>query len=151
MLTFDVEPYSMVIPEMKAIYPEHWEELAFDKDIIELDPDYEAYNKMDKAGLIHVVTARFNNELVGYFIFCINFALHYKRSLTAHYDIFYLRKKYRKGRNGIDFIRFAEQSLIEKNVQKIYTGVKLPHDFGLVFERLGYRPTERIYTKILTP
>ena len=73
MLTFDVEPYSMVIPEMKAIYPEHWEELAFDKDIIELDPDYEAYNKMDKAGLIHVVTARFNNELVGYFIFCITF------------------------------------------------------------------------------
>ena len=148
-LTFLVEPYRSVIPEMSLRYPEHWEELALDKSSIPLAPDYAKYNAMADAGMLHVVTARSSGVLVGYFIFVITPGLHYVTTRMALYDIFYLRKPYRKGYNGMRFIQFAETSLREAGVDKMYVGVKLNNDFGKVFERLGFTPAERIYIKLL--
>ena len=149
MLTFAVESYRKVVHELKELYPRHWEELALDKDEIALDPDYERYMSFDLAGMIHLFTARDGRKLVGYFIFIVLPSLHYKKSLQAYYDIFYLLPEYRKGWNGIRFVRFAESSLKKAGVQKMYVGVKLNHDFGKVFEYLNFQPAERIYTKLI--
>lgn len=148
-LIFAVEPYRSAIPEMSLLYPEHWEELALDKDHIPLAPDHHRYNTMADAGMLHVVTARSAGALVGYFIFVLTPGLHYSTTKMALYDIFYLRKPYRQGYNGMHFIQFAEQSLREAGADKMYVGVKLNNDFGKVFERLGFTPAERIYIKLL--
>lgn len=149
MIEYAVEPWMQVVEEIKLIVHEHWEELALDKDQIKLDPDYNRYESIDALGVIHLVTARDNGILIGYCIFFVMPALHYKNSKQAVYDIFYLRKPYRKGRNGIRFIKFAEESLKKVGVQKVYMGVKLNNDFGKVFEYLGFTPAERIYIKMI--
>lgn len=148
-LEFAIEPYSKAILEMAELYPEHWEEIALNRDVIKLEPDYERYLLLEDNGMLHVVTARCEGKLVGYHVFIIMKHLHYRSSLTATSDITYLKPQYRKGFNGVKFLRFAFDSLKGKGVQRVYTNCKLHHDFGRVLERLGFIEVERIYTKVL--
>ena len=149
MITYQVEQYNSAIDEMKELYLDHWEEIAGDKDIIKLNPNYELYTQMAKLGFIHLVTVRDEECLVGYHLSLVYPHMHYKDSLTAFTDIFFLKKEYRKGRIGINLFKYMEHSLRAKGVQKIYMGTKLKHDIGNLLERLGYTPIERLYTKIL--
>ena len=148
-LEFAVEPYSDAIGEMVRLYPEHWDEIALNKDVIKLDPDYDRYFQFEKLGMLHVVTARSAGELVGYHIFVIMFHLHYRQSKTATSDITYLKREYRQGFNGIKFLRYAFDSLKPLEIQRVYTNCKMHHDFGAVLERLGFKEAERIYTKVI--
>lgn len=149
MITYQVEQYTSAIDEMKELYQEHWEEIAGDKDVIKLNPNYETYAQMASLGFIHLVTVRDEENLVGYHLSLVYPHLHYMDSLTAFTDIFFLKKEYRKGRVGINLFKYMEHSLRAKKVQKIYMGTKLKLDIGNLLERLGYTPIERLYTKIL--
>ena len=67
MITYQEEAYSKCIDELKAIYPEHYEELAVSKEF-PLEMDYETYDLLDKNGRISIITARKDLELIGYII-----------------------------------------------------------------------------------
>jgi len=148
MIEFCVEDYADVIAEIKPYYALHYDELASNKEI-ELDPNYEVYEKLHEAGVLHVVTARDNGILVGYHISFVMPHLHYKQSLTAHTDIYYLRKDCRVGMNGVNLFKFMEQSLRVRGVERIYMMTKTDADKGVILERLGYVEKERIYTKMI--
>lgn len=145
---YGVESYIDALPELKAIYPEHWAEIALDKAAIPLDPDYDAYERMAFAGILHLVTARKGGELVGYHLSMIHGHMHYRTSRTCFTDIFYLKPAYRTGMVGYKLLRFFRDSVQGMGVQKIYMGTKLAHDIGPLLERLGFKPIERIYTMV---
>lgn len=148
-LAYQVERYEDTIAELRQIYPEHWAEIALDKEAIPLDPDYARYDRMAKEGILHLVTARDGPVLAGYHLSMITPHLHYKSSLTCFTDIFYLRKPYREGMNGYKLLKFFRDSVREKGVQKIYMGCKLALDLDSVLKRLGFTAIERLYTKVL--
>lgn len=147
-LTFQVEKYEDVIEEIKPFYPQHYEELASDKEV-PLDPDYDAYEVLRKMGTLHVVTARFEKQLVGYHFSILTPHLHYRASLTAFTDIYYLRTDCRQGMNGINFLKAVERSLEALGVQRLYVATKTDADKGSVFRWMGYKEKERVYTKML--
>ena len=147
MITYQVEPLENCLEEIKTLFEAHWEEVA--DPTIPLNPNYNKYLEMAKQGLVHAVTARQDNAIIGYHISFIYPHLHYQQSVTCFTDIFFIAKEHRKGFVGIRLFKFLEQSLKEKNVQRIYMGTKLRLDIGAILERLGYKPIERIYTKII--
>ena len=147
-VTYAVEPYLDVLPELKLLYPEHWQEIALDKNAIILDPDYASYENMARANILHLVTARSGVELVGYHLSMIHHHLHYRTSLTCFTDIFYLKPAYRVGMVGYKMLKFFRDSMKERGVQKIYMGTKLSHDIGPLLDRLGFKPIERLYTMV---
>jgi len=148
MITYQEEPYSDCIEELKKIYPEHYEELAVSKEF-PLEMDYETYDFLEKKGRISIITARKDLELIGYIIFFISNHLHYKSCVVAHEDIYYLKKPYRKGRIGIKLFQYAEQAMREKKINRIVYGTKVYLDNSKLFEYLGYRFYEKLYTKLL--
>lgn len=148
MLDFTVEKYEDCISEVSAYYPSHYDELASNKEI-PLDPSYDSYDVMAKAGLLHVVVARKDGVLVGYHISIVMRHLHYRKSLTAMTDIYYLRKDCRKGMNGVNLFKFMESSLKAIGVERIYMMTKTDFNKGAILERLGYVEKERIYTKMI--
>jgi len=133
---------------MQEMYPEHWAEIALDKDAIKLDPDYEKYRAMAEAGILHLVTARCDGRLVGYHLSMIYPHMHYRKSLTCFTDVFYLKPEYRVGMIGYKMLKFFRDSVKARGVQKIYMGTKLSHDIGPLLLRLGFNPIERIYTLV---
>lgn len=149
-LLFGVEAYSDIEPELIAIYPEHYEELAVNKQRKKLKPDYARYHAMEGQGMLHIPTARnAAGALVGYMIFMVMQNPHYMDIRTAYNDIFFLRKAYRLGWNGILFFRFMLNSMKPRAVDEIYMGVKLHNDYGPILEYFDFAPIERIYTKLL--
>jgi len=149
MITYQVEEARDIVDEIKVLLTDHWEEVALDKSVIKLNPDYDRYVKMGEEGTLHIVTVREDNELVGYHLSFIMPHIHYKDSMTAFTDIFFLRKDKRKGTVGIKLLKFMEQSLKARGIQKIYMGTKTHIDISVILEHLGYKHIEKIYTKVI--
>lgn len=149
-LSFQVERFADVLPEVKPLLPRHWEELALDKESVPLDPNWQRYAELDGAGAISLVTARENGRLVGYCYMILSPGLHYRTCFEARMDIFWLSPEVRgHAMPGVRLFRAVEKELKRRGVQRVYFGSKLHKDVGRLFERLGYRPVETWYSKML--
>ena len=149
-ITFQVERVTDVLDEIKPLLVEHWEEIALYKDQFPLNPDYEKYKVLDAAGVAHVVTARADGALIGYYISFIMPHLHYQDCIIAMNDILFIKKEYRHGRVGMKIISFAEQELIKRGVHRMIIHVKTQHDFSPLLVHMGFNETERNWEKLLT-
>jgi predicted acetyltransferase len=149
MVEYKEESYNDVIEEIKPLLETHYKEIAMNQDLIKLNPDYKQYEIMCRMKLMRIVTAREDGELIGYCICMIKPHIHYMDSLTAFNDIFYIKPHKRLGMTGIKLFKKTEEILKQYGVQKIFMNVKRSHDIGAIFERLGYKESERIYTKII--
>ena len=149
MIEYAVEDPATFIDELKEVIPLHYDELCITKDF-PLMPDYEAYGRMYVAGLLRCITARDESGLIGYAIFIVQPHLHYKSCKTAFEDIYFLRKEHRLGRTGIRLFQFAEEALRADGVNRIIMHTKIHLDNSRLFDYLGYKHTDKIYTKILS-
>ena len=96
MIEFRVDEYKFVWEALDAgLARKHWEELAVDK-VIPLDMNHEVYTEMESKGMLHIVTARNENKIVGYHIGLIAPHLHYKSAgLMCYEDMYYLLPEFR--------------------------------------------------------
>lgn len=143
-----VEDPATFIEELREIIPAHYDELCVTKDF-PLAPDYEAYGRLHVAGMLKCITAR-DDGLIGYAIFIVQPHLHYKTCKTAFEDIYFLKKEHRLGRTGIRLFQFAEAALRADGVDRIIMHTKIHMDNSRLFEYLGYKHTDKLYTKILS-
>ena len=143
----DVNFFSF-LEEMKPILFDHYEELCPVKDF-PLDPDWDAYKRYDDANMLRCVTCRADGELIGYIIFFIHPHIHYKTCLTAVEDVYYVKKEFRKGRVGIRLFKYAEDILKGIGVNRIIYGTKVYLDNTKLFEYLGYKHTDKVFTKLI--
>lgn len=144
-----VEPWSAITAEDRKLCQRHWEEIAHNKEKIKLDPDWERYDEMGKRGVLHLTTARRDGVLVGYVIYFLVYHVHYRKSLTAIADVLYLVPEERFGRTGIRLLEQSEASLKGMGVQRVVQNVKVDHDWSPILTRLGYKPFERLFSKLL--
>ena len=143
----DVPPSAFVV-ELQGLLPEHYDELCVTKEF-PLEPDYDAYKRLVDAGMLRCITVRCEGELIGYVIFIIQPHLHYRSCMTAIEDIYFLKKDYRIGRVGIRLFKYAEEVLRGIGVKRIIMHTKVHLDNSSLFEYLGYKLTDKLYTKIL--
>lgn len=149
MVTFAVEPWSEALEETKPLLALHWQEVAADRDHIPLAVDWDRYNAFDTLGLLHCVTARHESAIVGYHWLIVMPHAHYGTTLMAFSDVFYILPKHRRGWTGINLFRFTEDSLRKLGVVKVFLPTKPHIDMGRVFQRLGYRIHETVYSKVI--
>lgn len=143
------ETYNQVIDEIKPLLHEHWLEIALNKDTVLLDPDYELYQLLEVKGMLHITTIRDEGKLIGYAIYVISPNIHYKSLKVAESDIFFLKKDYRNMGVGKQLLIHAEKHLVSLGVNKIINRVKLNTDAGYVFEIMGHKPIEKVYSKLV--
>jgi L-amino acid N-acyltransferase YncA len=147
MITAQVEPYQSCLPELNAIYPAHWEELALNKDKVPLNPMQEVYDALDAAGELMLVTLRQSGELVGYFLGFVKPSLHYRDCLTLTMDIYYTVASVRGGTAGLRLFRAVEREAKRRGVQRMFLGSKLHKDSSRLFTALGFEPVETYHSK----
>jgi GNAT superfamily N-acetyltransferase len=148
-IEFQTESWLDVLPELKAMFDAHWEEIALNRDAIKLDIDYDLYERLTRSGELHLVTARDDGWLVGYHVSVIRPHPHYKSTLHCLTDVFYLRPEYRSGMTGYKLIKFFRDSLKARGVKKVLMGTKLGIDIDPLMKRLGFTPIERVYSLVL--
>ena len=142
MITFQEETYSNVIEEMKPLVKLQWKEIGvFDKERIPLKPNWEWYQILADKKNLHIITARNNQRLIGYYVSIITPHIHYMDTLIAENDVLYLQKEYRKGLTGYKLIKFAVEQLKSK-VQIIILSMKAKQSFLPLADRLGFKLTD---------
>ena len=148
-LTAQVESFSRIASELPPLFLRHWQELALDRDAIPLEPDWDRMFMLEAQGILHVTTARSGEVLAGYIFNIVSRHLHYKGTVFADIDMFWLDPAYRGGWFAIKWFR-ANQKLLDKlGVQKHHVSVKnhyLAGRVGNVFRRLGYKPIETVWS-----
>jgi len=149
MIKFNIEKYSQVNEDIKELIKLHYDEIAVDKDVIPLDPDWDRYKNLCETNVLTIVTARDEGKLVGYSIFFITNHLHYKSTKYANNDLLYLHPDYRRGTTGIKLIKASEKFLLDKKVDKILWHIKFNKDFRILLHRLGYVDEDVIVGKII--
>lgn len=150
MITYQLEKWAPFSKDAKPLFKKHWEEIAIDRDKIHLSLDYDKYQGMDDSGILHVLTMRNGKRLVGYYIAFILPHTHYSQAgIMAFTDIYFVSPEQRTGINGIQLFVEAEKSLRERGVTKAYLSTKVHKDNGPIFERLGWKLSDKSYTKLL--
>jgi len=148
-LKYQQEFLSQVKDECKYLIQLHWDEIALHKDVIRLNPDWEAYQNLEDNHKLRVFTARDEGKLVGYFVVLVGTNLHYKDHLFANNDIIYLHGDYRKGFAGVRLIKFAEKCLKDDGVSVLTINTKVHQPFYKLLDRLEFNEVERVYSKYL--
>lgn len=149
MITYQEEELKDCLDEMKPLLEDHWKEIALNKEKVKLNPDYDKYLEADEKGLLHVLTARDNDKLIGYFISFVQMHIHYKDHLFAVNDILFIDKNYRKGSTGYKMFKKAEESLKEIGVDVLVIHSKVNNDFKPIMDKLNFERVEYIYSKFI--
>ncbi len=150
MVTFNIESVESVIQEGFNEIKEHWEEIAFYKNEVPLEPDYDKYRQLEKNDGLFVITARNEyDKLIGYALYLIQNGLHYSSTIFAINDLVFISKEYRKGSTGIRLIKYAEQKLKEHGVDVIVMRTKETKDFSTLLSYLGYDEMEKVFSKCI--
>lgn len=149
MITYQTEKLFGLLDEIKPLLVAHYKEIARNQDKVKLNPDYDKYRALDKAGMVHSVTARDEGKLIGYYISIVAPHLHYRDCIMAMNDVLFISPEYRKGFIAFKLLKYGEKTLKDRGVGVIHMNMKLANDFGILMERLGWIEIERIYEKVL--
>lgn len=148
-MDFALENIANVRREIEPLLEQHYKEIALNKDIIKLNPDWRAYAQLDAINGLRIYTARKDGKLMGYFVVIVSRSLHYKDHLFANNDVIFLTKTARKGLTGMKLVKYAIESLKAEGVTKLHVNTKMHQPFDPIMERLGFEEIESVYSLVL--
>lgn len=148
MLTYQMESLSIILPNVKELLLEHYEELTLNKAKIKLKPVWVRYETMEKFNQFYAITVRDDNVIVGYSGFIVQPHLHYEDVIVAQNDVLFLKKEYRLGTTGIRLLKYSEQCMKDLGANKITWHVKYSNDFRSILYRMGYLDEDVILGKM---
>lgn len=146
---YRVERWKHLKAEMLPLLVRHWREVALNHADVPLDIDEKRYAELEEAGGLHIVTARRNGLLIGYHVALVSGHLHYASTLHGITDVYWIAPECRHGVTAMRLFQAVERELKALGVRKLFTATKLHLDQGPLFERLGYKPVERLYAKLI--
>lgn len=149
MSSYQQEFLASVYIEIQELIKEHWQEIAVNKSKIKLNPDWDAYEELEKNNRLKIFTAREDGKLVGYFVVITGVNIHYKDHMFAQNDVLYLSKEHRKGFTGIKLIKFAERCLKEDGISVLNINTKAHKPFDKLLDYMRYNMVERVYQKYI--
>lgn len=150
MITFMVEKWADCWREMAPLWDSHHAEVAIHHEEVPLDPDVAEYARLCANGQLCIVVARMEGRIIGYFLSIIKPHLHYRTTLHAFTDVYYVLPEYREGTGcGIKLFKETERVWIARGVVKAFTATKLHLDMSAILLRMHWEHTEHTFCKLL--
>lgn len=139
-VTFARESLMACWDECLPLLHKHWEENRHDDG--ELDPDKEQYEKGERAGVFRLYTVRDEDKkLVGYACFAVFKSFWRKGTLEFGGHSLWLDPAFRKGWNGVRFIKFCLRSLKTEGARKGRVHSHINRREGHLFKKMGGKLT----------
>jgi GNAT superfamily N-acetyltransferase len=134
---------------MDAILAEYFAATAAKVGIPALDMDWDFYAEAAQQGKFILITARENEELVGFVTYYVNNHPHHKTVMYAACDILAVKMAHRGKGIGTQLVKAAEPLLKMFYVKRIVHASRTVYDVEPLFPKLGYSLVERSYMKVI--
>jgi GNAT superfamily N-acetyltransferase len=146
---FGWERWHAIAHELLPMFPEHWKELALNKNVIPLDPDFDKCYRADIEGTLRIMTARVpSGQLVGYIFLLVGPHPHYKSTKWAHVDMYWLDPVYRQGWTGVRLFKTLIRDAKEMGCANLTLATKthfMDNRVTKLLQMLGFVPIETIH------
>lgn len=141
---------SVEVDNLRELHQQHWWETEGYRHGLKFNPDYQRALDLEVQGRYFLIVARRaeTGEVVGNYGLYLSRSMH-TQTLMATEDTLFITKACRRGRLGVELIRYAENALRQLGVEELNVSVKLVNSVGPMIERMGYAPVATQYTKIL--
>lgn len=144
-----VESWTAILPELKLLFPLHWDSMARNKDRVPLSPDYVKYGRLEQLGQLVVVTIRRRSLLIGYWVEIVDLGLHYSGSIFSTMDMWFIVPEYINGAAPLVLIRAVEREMRRRGVFEWMAGSKDHKPCARLYELNGMERFETYYAKRL--
>ena len=144
---FQQEFLRLAEQEITPLAELEWEESGHPTQTLVID--WDAYFKLEDAGVLKFFTARKDDLLVGYFIVLVFTPLTAKGELVGSYDSVYVHKDHRKSSVGKRLFTYVETCMKEDGVYRVVASSSVKNPIGNFLNRLGYNEIETKYEKVL--
>lgn len=95
--------------ELQNLIQLHYQELATDKELMVLDPDWDKYKTLEQQSkLFTLLVYTKDGELVGYSSNVVDSSIHYKQLILSTNDVIFLHKDHRGLALGLELIAQTE-------------------------------------------
>ena len=146
--TFHVERYGHALEELMPLHRLHWAETEKYRHGLPLNPDYERFLALERAGRLMLFTIRKNGELVGHTTMKLFESMH-TQTIVAEEDSLFLREDCRGGWKILRFIDYAATYLGRQGAREVRVSAKLSNRANKLLERVGFLPTAMMMVKMI--
>lgn len=136
-VTFEVLTAQQFFDQAVELLVEHREELATDKALMVLKPDFEKYYALDHTGELLVIGAYRGDNLIGYSVNIITNNLHYADLIMCQNDVLFLTASERKGAAGLRLIRKTQALAKLEGAQIMLWHAKPETNLDQLMPRMG--------------
>lgn len=126
-----------------------WEEVEEDKDGFPFDVNWFRYREMEATGNFRFFTARVDGELVGYAGVSILPDLRSRKVTHAVVLDIYVEPEQRHKGVGVKLLHSLEDWLGKLGVNCVTVGERNTVSTGRLYQRMGYKCSERAWTKAI--
>ena len=146
MILVQREKYSDVIDYLNALSTVMTKETDIGHSYTP-DVDHDQFLSMEDIGLLCVITARKDDDIVGFHISSIQNDIFYKSIKTAFVLFYFLDKNHRGNGNGLKMFKFADDEFKRKGAERAFMSRKIHINNEKLFAELGYTKIESNYEK----
>lgn len=145
MIIYECVPFHEVSEEIFNNVPDHCNDISQKAENRTISIDWNAYFSLSALNRCLVITARTDERLIAYSVFCINEDINHKGFIAAVSTAIFIARPYR-GKITSELFRKSDDFLKDLGVDEInYTF----HDqrIGRLLERVGYKIKEITWSK----
>lgn len=137
----DIEGYT------DHLFEEHYEEIARNKEIMKLKPNWPMYYSLEEIGALFLHVATQGDEFIGYSINIVQHHLHYADLNYCQNDVLFIKKEFRGGRIGLRLMKATENHAKSLGCKLMLWHCKPNTPLNEILPRLKYGVQDVIYSK----
>ena len=129
------------------LFEEHYEEIARNKQVMKLKPNYQLYEALNSTGWLFIYVAMRDDVCIGYSMNIMMHHLHYADLRIAQNDILFVKKEFRGGRLGLRLLKATEDHASSEGCKLMLWHAKENTALAELLPKLKYGVQEIMYSK----
>ena len=131
----------------EPLFEEHYEEIARNKQIMKLKPNYKLYEALNSTGWLFIYVAMQGDVCIGYSMNIMMHHLHYADLRIAQNDILFVKKELRGGRLGLRLLKATEDYAKSEGCKLMLWHAKENTALAKLLPKLKYGVQEIMYSR----
>ena len=129
------------------LFEEHYEEIARNKQVMKLKPNWQLYEQMNATGWLFIYIAMQDDVCIGYSMNIMMHHLHYADLRIAQNDVLFVKKELRGGRLGLRLLKATEDHARSEGCKLMLWHAKENTALDKLLPKLKYGVQEIMFSK----